>query len=188
MISERILIEQCAPTLSGLKTANLFTVRFDNLDKLNEDIVTWNQKFKNNGIKIMLLKLHTDSALIYLYREDLLKQDFKNNIAKAILEKYGYVTQDVSGILKKLQYRLSVYDEFPHEIGLFLGYPPEDVSGFICHKGKGCNLCGYWKVYGNTEEALQIFARYDKCKAVYKKLWENGRDILQLTVKKQLVA
>ena len=25
-------------------------------------------------------------------------------------------------------------DEFPHDIGLFLGYPPEDVLGFITNK------------------------------------------------------
>ena len=29
--------------------------------------------------------------------------------------------------------------EFPHEVGLFLGYPPEDVRGFIENHAKFCN-------------------------------------------------
>ncbi len=44
--------------------------------------------------------------------------------------------------------------QFPHEIGLFLGYPPEDVCGYIRNKGK-CQKCtGHWQVYGDENFAL----------------------------------
>ena len=36
----------------------------------------------------------------------------------------------------KLIGRLQENEGFPHEIGLFLGYPPEDVLGFIENKGE----------------------------------------------------
>ena len=32
---------------------------------------------------------------------------------------------------------------FPHEIGLLLGYPVEDVLGFIRHQGKNYLYTGY---------------------------------------------
>ncbi len=188
MISEKVLIEQCALTLSGIKVANLFTVRFSKKEILYNDIKFWNNKFKNTDIKIVLLKVSSNSALIYMYRNEMLKNDLKDAKAKEILSSYGYGDLSVLMAINNLSKRLHQSDEFPHEIGLFLGYPTQDVEGFICHKGKDCNLCGYWKVYGDTKEALQKFARYDKCKAMYKKLWEDGRDIMQLTVKKRYAA
>ena len=42
--------------------------------------------------------------------------------------------------------------DFPHEIGLLLGYPPEDVSGFIENGGKNFLCSGYWKVYKGRQE------------------------------------
>jgi hypothetical protein len=52
----------------------------------------------------------------------------------------------------------------PHEIGIFLGIPVEDVYGFISHKGEGCLLCQYWKVYHNLERAQNLFDCYDRAK------------------------
>lgn len=43
--------------------------------------------------------------------------------------------------------RLQRFEAFPHEIGLFLSYPPEDVRGFIEHKGHESKCEGCWKVY-----------------------------------------
>jgi hypothetical protein len=53
---------------------------------------------------------------------------------------------------------------FPHELGLILGYPPEDVKGFIQNKGSAYLYSGYWKVYKDLERSLQTFARYEKAK------------------------
>ncbi len=188
MITEKTLIEHCSLTLSSLKTASLFTVKFWNKRALEDDIAFWDKKFLQSGVKIKLLKVGVDSALVYLFREDMLINDMRDANAKAILLQYGYENLSVSSAIDRLSKRLSTYAEFPHEIGLFLGYPPLDVQGFICNKGQNCNLCRYWKVYGNEDEALIKFAKYDKCKAVYKKLWKKGQDILRLTVKKQAVA
>ncbi len=188
MISEKLLIEHCSLTLSSLKTASLFTVKFDSLSDVKNDIKLWANKFKDSGIKIILLKAKNNSALVYLYRENMLINDIESTYAKEILSQYGYNNLSVSEAIHRLSQRLYTFEEFPHEIGLFLGYPPKDVEGFICNGGKNCSLCRYWKVYGDTSGALEKFAQYDKCKAIYKKLWQDGRDILRLTVKKQLAS
>ncbi len=188
MITEKTLIEHCSLTLSSLKTASLFGVKFENEFDLNADISFWNEKFFQSEVKLRLLKTAENFALVYMYRQDMLLNDMNDAKASAVLSRYGYKDLSVDLAIKRLSQRLNAYEEFPHEIGLFLGYPPSDVEGFICNKGRNCNLCRYWKVYENESEALLKFAKYDKCKAVYKRLWQEGQDILRLTVKKRAVA
>lgn len=184
---EQLLILHCSPTLARIKTGNLFTIRTKNEAELMQHLKHWHKKLKPKGIDITVLKLHNHLALIYVYRKQSLLQDLAQTEARAVLQEYGYSaqslqTENLQEVLARLRHRLAEYDEFPHEIGLFLSYPIEDVCGFICHKGKNCNLCGYWKVYGDTDQAMRRFAQFDKCHSIYQKLWREGRDIMQLTV------
>ena len=49
-------------------------------------------------------------------------------------------------------------------MGIFLGYPLEDVEGFIRYEGKESRYTGYWKVSGDVTQAKQIFQAYDDAK------------------------
>lgn len=69
-------------------------------------------------------------------------------------------------------------------IGLFLGYPPEDVIGFNEHKGKNYLISKYWKVYSNAEEAERMFKQYDKCITSLCNHLNNGTKIKDLFIKK----
>ena len=70
--------------------------------------------------------------------------------------------------------------QFPHEIGLFLGYPPEDVQGFMkdCHAGVKCVGC--WKVYGDEERSRKLFARYKRCTERFCRRMKNGASLERL--------
>ena len=72
---------------------------------------------------------------------------------------------------------------FPHEIGLFLGYPPEDVEGFMKHKDSGCKCTGFWRVYGDETAALKTFSKFRKCTDLYHRMLEKGKPIEELIVK-----
>ena len=72
--------------------------------------------------------------------------------------------------------------EFPHEVGLFLSYPPEDVKGFIDHRAGGFKCTGLWKVYGDEEKARSLFEKYRKCTEIYCTLWQSGSKLEQLAV------
>ncbi len=72
--------------------------------------------------------------------------------------------------------------EFPHEIGLFLSYPPEDVRGFIKNRRSGCKLVGTWKVYGDEENAKHKFDLYKKCTDTYRRQWADGKTLSELAV------
>lgn len=97
----------------------------------------------------------------------MLAEQLADRRAFALLRQAGYPVLanrplDLAALLSHLKKRLSQSEAFPHEIGLFLGYPLEDVIGFCRHKGEGCKLCGYWKVYGDVESARKSFALFDR--------------------------
>ena len=54
---------------------------------------------------------------------------------------------------------------FPHEIGLILGYPPQDVIQYYINNGKRYLFSGYWKVYTNPDWASSQFRKYDEARA-----------------------
>ena len=74
-----------------------------------------------------------------------------------MLTYYGYDSTEPEKAIEKLKMRLNETTEFPHEIGLFLGYPVGDVVGFIKNKGKNFKCCGCWKVYCDQCEAERRF-------------------------------
>ena len=43
-MSEELLVRHCAPTLAGLKTANLFACRFSDGDALRRCLCCWNRR------------------------------------------------------------------------------------------------------------------------------------------------
>lgn len=72
--------------------------------------------------------------------------------------------------------------EFPHEIGFFLGYPYEDVIGFIKNRGQNYLEVGPWKVYVNQNQARRTFARYRRCARIYARAYRSGQSLRRLAV------
>lgn len=181
-MSEQIIIEQCSPTLAGLKTASLFPYRYDSKEILFDEIREFNNRLLKKGVRMIPVLVDDCKALIYLYRPKKLKSDIENETATKILQNFGYDYTNTNRCVFELVQRLKSQSDFPHEIGLFLGYPPEDVYGFI--KNKACNhkLCGYWKVYGDERKAQKTFDKLKKCTDVYKNQLDSGRSIERLTV------
>lgn len=180
---EELIVRHCSPTLAGMKTGNLFACTFDNAEQMKKDLRKLNRIFVKKGLRILPLRFHNNRALIYVYRPARLCRDLQHNIACQLLKECGYECGEVTErCIAQLIKRINESNEFPHEIGLFLGYPPEDVCGFIENKADGCKCVGCWKVYGDEEEAKKIFAKYKKCTDVYCTLFANGRSIERLTV------
>ena len=97
-----------------------------------------------------------------------------------MLTREGYpVDGGLEAMLSALRRRLEGAD-FPHEIGLFLGYPPVDVEGFRRNGGRNCKLCGPWKVYGPVEEARQRFRTFHRCRAALCRRVASGMTLAQL--------
>lgn len=119
---------------------------------------------------------------MYLYRPDRLRQDLASSEVRALLTEMGYNDLRIGGCLPVLMRRLRWQEHFPHEIGLFLSYPPEDVRGFICHEGKNSKYTGCWKVYGDVEQSRRRFERYHRCTERYCRALAMGVPLERLTV------
>lgn len=111
-----------------------------------------------------------------------LKRDLACPGAEELLRSCGYEHENTEDILRQLRRRVCTCESFPHEIGLFLGYPLTDVLGFIQDGGKNSKCTGYWQVYGDEQDAQRRFKSYRKCSEVYIRLWNLGRSVQQLTV------
>lgn len=181
MSIESALITHCAPTLASLKVGSLFSFHPACWTCLREEVDALNAQLGAKGLVLRFIQADERRALCYLYRRAQLDALLAAPQVRAFLAEYGY--EDGQDALSKLFDRLNSEPDFPHEIGLFLGYPLGDVIAFIENKGKNCLHCGHWKVYSNACEALRQFARFDKCRDVYCRLYHSGaRSLRELTV------
>lgn len=179
---EKYLIEYCAPTLAALKTASLFCVPVKNGCELDMQIKKLDDFLNRKGLTLLVLKRYENRALIYLYRKSHLQKDLLKPGVENFLKKLGYNSIDEKYLLERLKKRILKLKSFPHEIGIFLGYPLGDVIGFINNNGKNSKFNGYWKVYCNEFETFKLFTKIKKCRDTYIRLWEQGKTIRQLTV------
>ena len=180
MPEERI-VWHCAPTLAGMKTGSMFTCAFDTAEELHAFLRELNRSLGKKGLRVLPLRADGGSALIYVYRPNLLVRDLQNAEASRLLAERGYDLRHPESCLCQLIRRFHSAGAFPHEVGLFLGYPPEDVRGFI--EGRPCRGCvGPWKVYGDEQAALRLFRQYKKCTDTYCTLFSQGKSIEQLAV------
>lgn len=179
---EQTMVLHGAPTLAGLKTGSLFSVHTDGIPDIERDVERINQTLEPKGVRLTVMKRGQRRVLLYLYREAMLSQCLACPKAGKVLRQCGYGRLTVCGALDTLRERLSAQEGFPHEIGLFLGYPLTDVTGFMRHGGKNCLFCGCWKVYGEEAAAMRTFARYRKCTELYSKRFYTGTPLNKLTV------
>ena len=185
---ETVMIEQCAPVLASLKPAGLFRYETSDCADLARRVKNWNAQLNPKGLRVRVLKgcVRTHWYLVYVYRESKLCTVLEDKNVRAFLRSEGYRLpaqgQDIGMLLTQLSRRLCCAAEFPHEIGVFLGYPLSDVVGFIENRGQNFTCCGCWKAYGDPAAAQKHFAQLSKCTAVYLRLFHSGTPILRLAV------
>ncbi len=181
-MSEDLMIIHCSPTMAGLKTANMFTDDFSSAGELRAYIFRINSILQPKGARVIPLKYKNGKALLYMYRPSKLSSDLKDPGAARILRKYGYDPSDADQCITRLIGRINTQSGFPHEIGLFLGYPPCDVEGFINNKAQNCKIVGTWKVYGDVSLAEKAFAGFRKCTDIYCRHWNEHKNFGKLVV------
>ena len=162
---------QCAPLITGLKVANLLIIPSKN-EKYVGAIL--------DGTDISYIRLAKSECktTFFLYREERLTVWLMRAENRALLTEAGYGGIVLSDILQTIQIRYEAYVQkgkaFPHEIGVLLGYPAEDVKGFVVNEGKNYLYSGYWKVYGDLSEAKQLFYKFDRAKEALIELVSRG--------------
>lgn len=181
-MTEQYIVRNCAPTLAGIKTGSMFTCPYTDKQVLLAFVRHFNTQHGKKGLRMIPLRFSTEKALLYVYRPSKLSEDLTHPSAKKLLNNQGYDTQNCQSCVIHLIRKLQQSEDFPHEVGLFLGYPPEDVVGFMEQGPCGCKCSGCWKVYSDVEGAKKTFAKYKKCTSVYCDRYEKGATMSRLTV------
>ena len=181
-MSEDLFVRCCAPTLAGIKAGSMFSYRYESKKEMLEDVRKLNRLLVSRGLVVLPLRYHAGTALLYVYRPDSLKKELCNLEAQTILRDAGYSELCCEKCVKRLMKRMQYSKEFPHEVGLFLSYPPEDVLGFIRNHAQNYKLIGYWKVYGDADNARRTFSRYKQCTDSYCRQLEAGCCLADLAV------
>ena len=155
----------CAPTLTGIKPASLVSRKNPQGSDLNGEIRQLNDLLNGHGIFVERLCDCTQRNLLLVYRHHLLQRLLQTPRIRQFLQREGYpVSSDLKACIDFLKKRIGASVEFPHEIGLFLGYPVDDVMGFIEHRGQNFRMCGHWKVYSDEARAIGMFEKFNRCR------------------------
>lgn len=161
---------QCAPVITGIKISNLLMIAGEHaravIDLLKDSDISW-----------FCLRLDEKKTAFLLYRQEELVRYLQRPKVQQILACLGYEDFSLKGILRKFRKHYVAHMnkgmQFPHEMGLLLGYPVEDVVGFMNHSGKNYLYSGYWKVYANVSEKKRIFAQYDEARETLVRILAN---------------
>ena len=164
---ETVMIEQCAPVLASLKPAGLFRYETRDCADLARRVKNWNEQLQPKGLRVRVLKgcARTHQYLVYVYRESMLRAVLTDETVQGFLRQEGYhlpaERADCTAWLTQLSRRLCCSAEFPHEIGVFLGYPLSDVVGFIENSGRlrgpaggTASLCTAAQVHSRVSAAV----------------------------------
>ena len=173
------VVTQCAPVLKGVKISNLITMKPGGWCKIRAYL-------KKSRIICIPLYADAEKEVLFLYRYEQLERHLKNREVREFLRSCGYESFEVASVLVRLRRRYRLYagisKEFPHELGVLLGYPVGDVQGFIDNRGENSLTSRYWKVYQNPKEAEKIFDLYDRVKEQALKEIMCGRTLSHVAV------
>lgn len=172
-----LLALYCSQVLANIKPSNLFTISniYYDVDRLIE---IWNDDFNKYGIYFQVISIRKNTSSILCFREELLKKALSCEKTECFLKTWGYDTSNINSCTNCLKERF-LENEFPHEVGLILGYPYEDVRGFIENKGRNYLYSGYWKVYSNKKEKCKLFSLYDQIRRIYIKANGNKDQLMK---------
>ena len=152
---------QCAPVIMGIKISNLLTLSSPEAKQVKEIL-------KETGIHHYCLVQYKRKSVYLLYRIEDFEAYLRGYDVTNLLRKLGYINLSTIEVVKEFQNRYRTYMKngmvFPHELGILLGYPIEDVEGFIENKGENYLYAGYWKVYQDVEEKKLLFDAYESAK------------------------
>jgi len=176
-LSEQIAM-QCAPLLAGLKPSNLLIVSMEQEENVKAIL-------KGTEVNAYCLSEYDGKKVYLLYRIQELTAYLTRKEVQALLFELGYQGAELCFLLRTVSCRYTAHKrektEFPHELGLLLGYPAVDVRGFMEQKGKNFLYSGYWKVYGNVKETVALFAEFIRARETAVQLVKKGYSIAEIT-------
>ena len=168
------LIIQNAAVLKGKRISGMLFLNDKELARIS-------MKLHNTNISLIILCTCKKRHLVMVYRAKELEEHLRSKEVSDYLREFGYRRDDFISNLIRMHQRMNGFynkmKEFPHEVGVFLGYPICDIKGFLENKGERYLHSGYWKIYGNLEETKKKFLSYDEAREIAIDEFLSGREL-----------
>ena len=173
-----LIAYHAAPTLLGIKPATLICPHSAgrNLEQALDECAPC--LALSTGVKMAAFRNRVGALLILVYNPEQLRDCLAADDVKRLLVEAGYDAGEtgLDALLRRLAQKCAGR-EFPHEVGVFLGYPAEDVRDFIHCRGRDCRMRGVWKAYKNADIARQRSDRFRWAKLRAAELLVGGADL-----------
>jgi hypothetical protein len=161
----KYLLVKTAPVIHGVKPSVL--LRLNNCPKLKHaghyEIFCLRQAEIMRQLKLECRIMKRDEINIQamFYNPQLLRDHLGEPAHRRFLERHGYRNcHNLEAYLLELHRRFN-HGSFPHEIGIFLGYPLKDVAGYMANRGDYVEISrGLWRVFGNPGESARVMNSY----------------------------
>jgi hypothetical protein len=162
------LVLELAEVLQGAKPANLVCLANKSRSCGRNLYLLWKEHgdalLGESGLQVKVLADRGDSLLLLLYSPEALGLLLGQKSVRVILQKAGYPEpDDFEKTLSELERRVAG-EGFPHEIGVFLGYPLKDVVGFLGWARLPFTCQGPWKIFGDPRESLKLAETHRRCR------------------------
>jgi hypothetical protein len=178
------LMLECSEVLAGVKPANLVSL-VNRTRPCGRNMYQLWQSLRQvavarlSTIDFLTLQTKERSVLILCYNREQLEQQLSHAGIRTLLHKAGYKqTSTVPELLTELKQRIAKHDHFPHEIGLFIGYPAKDVAAFMGLVKLPFACQALWKIYGNPAKSLNLAKDYRCCRERMTEILASGSQIL----------
>lgn len=160
---------ETAEVIAGEKPANLLGIANRSRPCGRNLYTLWKERsaevLAESGLAVRELADRGDSILLLIYRAEALGDLVRRPSASAVLGRAGYGDlSDLDRVLGELAAR-TTGEAFPHEIGVFLGYPLKDVAAFMGLVRIPFACQGPWKIFGDPRESLRLAEVFRCCRA-----------------------
>lgn len=165
------LLLECSEVMAGIKPASLVSLVNRTRPCGRNLYQLWQSHHEELSlyfadISFKLLQITERALLLFCYQPGQLEAHLAHPGIRVLLGRAGY-DPDMSGedLLAELCRRIENSATFPHEIGLFIGYPTKDVAAFMGLVRLPFSCQGPWKIYGNPDKSLQLANRFKACRS-----------------------
>lgn len=161
-------LERVSATIYGVKPAEILSIGEREFRVVCECYFN-----KETRAVIRTVRINGRKRQVIVYHKKCLERVMSREEVRALLIRFGYCVDCSSEeYVEQLIERLREND-FPHEIGIFLGYPLNDVCGYLGLNSLEHTKTKGWKMYGDTRESERLQELFIKVRGYAKNRFDK---------------